>query len=243
VKAAIRVRLIAAGLRVDMGSESQDRRDDAVLTVDYREERGQQVTLDIYGTEVTSQFILEHPERGRLLALTIRESPHYGRLSTLPYVDVIQQFETNPYFYFLGDIVLGAMVGQEAASSLVAAVARYADSHASRPSGTDQYPEAAETLPSFEPQYELQALARAIEEVARLKQRGSAPILTKLLTHPDWRVRLHAVRGIETLGAVESTPILSEIARHDSDGDVRQAAQHALAQLERTDAPADTRLP
>src|SRR5438046_566670 len=105
--AAIRLRLAEAGLQTASSSESGP-----TLLVDYREERGQQVTLDIYGTEVTCRMTLMHPQRGELLSLTIQESPGYGSLSTLPYVDVIHRLETNPYFYFLGEVIQGALVGR-----------------------------------------------------------------------------------------------------------------------------------
>jgi hypothetical protein len=232
LKAAVRQRLIAAGLQVNMGGETaSEQHDEAVLTVDYREERGQQVTLDIYGTEVTAQIVLEHPQRGRLLALSIKESPSYGPLSTLPYIDVIQQFETNPSIYFLGDLVRGALEGQEPAAALLAAVTRHADLDAARPTRSQAYPEASESLPSFEPQYEQRAISRAIQDLTRLKQQGAAKLFTKLLTHPDWHIRLQAVLALEGMGAVESPSVLAELARHDPESEVREAARQTLDQL------------
>jgi hypothetical protein len=156
--AAIRNRLAAAGLHTAPVSESEiaPAAPPVMLQVIYREERGKQVTLDIYGTEVTCDLVLT--QLGELLHLTITETPTYGSLSTLPYVDVIHRLETNPYFYFLGDLVQGALQGRTPAASLLIAVARQVELPA--PAVTDALPESVDALPTFGPHYQLEALGR-----------------------------------------------------------------------------------
>jgi hypothetical protein len=235
----IRRKLTDAGLQVVQDGEGTDA---LRLIVDYREERGRQVTLDIYGTEVTCRLSLEHPQRGRLLSLTITESPGYETLSTLPYVDVIQRLETNPYFFFLGEIIRGSNRGMDAASSLVQGLAE----HAARDAGLANSPdsEAASTLPSFEPQYRTRAMERAVEELARLNEARARPLLVQLLSHPDWRVRLRAVLALDSLrdaGGVgdlgEAMVALREVAQHDGHADVREAARRMLSRSEPTRHP------
>jgi hypothetical protein len=238
----IRRKLTDAGLQVVPAGEGTEA---LRLIVDYREERGRQVSLDIYGTEVTCRLSLEHPQRGRLLSLTMTESPGYGTLSTLPYVDVIQRLETNPYFFFLAEIVRGSISGMDAAGSLVQGLAERAAQDAGRVSSSD--PEAATTLPSFEPQYQTRAMERAVEELARLNDTRARPLLVRLLSHSDWRLRLRAVLALDSLetgdvrgaGEVggEVMVALQEVARHDRHADVREAARRMLARTESVGRP------
>jgi hypothetical protein len=234
VAAAIRTRLAHAGVQVappaDPEAQTVPVSPGLTLKVDYREARGQQVSLDIYGTEVTCTIVLMHAEDGTLLHLTITEAPSYGSLSTLPYVDVIHRLETHPYFYFLGYLVQGAIGGRTPAASLLTAVMRQVEG--SPPAGTDPSPDALDVLPTFGPHYELEALGRAIEELARLKEPGTVPVITTLLVHPDWRIRIRAVLALETLG-VKDSPALMEVAQRDRDHEVRQAAQRVLSRSQR----------
>lgn len=75
------------------------------LRVDYREVRGKQYRFDVYGTDITCVIRLEHPELGSLLDMTIRESSATLESGTPPYLEALERFQTNPYFYFLGDLV------------------------------------------------------------------------------------------------------------------------------------------
>ena len=235
LNAAIRLRLLAAGLQVNMGASGDT--SEAVLRVDYREERGKQVTLDIYGTEITTQLVLDHPQHGRLMALTIKEAPSYGDLSTLPYVDVIQQLETNPYFYFLGYIVRGALNGRDPAASLLFALDQHAAHRTTHVPGPETSAEASQTLPSFEPQYEQEAVAKAIQELATRKQPGAGNVFMKLLADQDWHVRVDAIHALERVQAVEAARALAHLATNDPAGEVRQAAQHTLRQFEGSPTP------
>jgi hypothetical protein len=141
---SVRMKLARAGIAM----APPEGRAEAVLSVDYREERAEQVTLDIYGTELHCELRLEQADGAELFALMIKETPAYGDLSTLPYVDVVQRLETNPYFYFLGELVTGALTPQDPTTSLVRVATRYAESAKTLQPSDGPYPAASETLPS-----------------------------------------------------------------------------------------------
>jgi len=98
---SLRMKLHSAGFAV-----VQNRTDphDLMLKVEYREERGRQFRIDLYETDIAFVASLEHPTEGELLRLTIRESSGVTESTNAPYLEVLRKFETNPYFYFLGDI-------------------------------------------------------------------------------------------------------------------------------------------
>jgi hypothetical protein len=165
------------------------------LKVEYREERGRQFRIDLYGTDITCAITLEHEQQGQLVQVTIRESPTYADRDTGPYIEVLHRFETNPYYYFLGDIVKGRVVSRlDVNGSLVRGLERLVETE-SRLTSADA--EAASnpgnTLPASDVLLARQALDNAILEVGRLRDARAIPVLTKLLAHQDRQIRLSSV--------------------------------------------------
>jgi len=98
------MKLTSAGYTVTRDPESPH---ELLLRVEYREDRGKPIAFILSGTEITCHKVLEHPEQGRLISMSIQESPQYAELVTVPSVEVVEQFRANPYFYFLGDLIRG----------------------------------------------------------------------------------------------------------------------------------------
>src|SRR5439155_12274867 len=150
---SVRMKLQSAGFAV---VQNQTDPHDLTLKVEYREERASQFRIDLYATDITLVASLEHPTEGQLLRLTIRESSGLNEMGNAPYIQVLQRLETNPYFYFLGDIIRGHVVSRlDMTGALIEGLERIEAKDQSilmSPLG-DQLPAAESTLPTFESHY------------------------------------------------------------------------------------------
>ncbi len=230
---SLKMKLGAAGFAV---VPTQADPHELTVKVEYREERGRQFRIDLYGTDITCTITLEHAQRGQLLKLTIRESPTYADRDTGPYIEVLHRFETNPYFYFLGDLVKGrAASGLDVNGSLVQGLERLIEHEPHQTSSaaeTDSNP--ANPLLASDVLFARQARNNAIIELGRLKDPKALPVLTKLLEHGDRQVRLLAVGALGSIHSPEAKPAIEAVARHDGDNEVRAAAEAVLASLANT---------
>ena len=68
-----------------------------------------------------------HRTAGPLLEITVIETSHPTISGTPPYLDTLQNFQTNPYYYFLGDIIWGwVQEDVDVAGELIRAIQRMA---------------------------------------------------------------------------------------------------------------------
>lgn len=225
---SLKMKLESAGFAV---VENRTDPHELTLKVEYREERGRQFRIDLYGTDITCAITLEHEQQGQLVQVTIRESPTYADRDTGPYIEVLHRFETNPYYYFLGDIVKGRVVSRlDVNGSLVRGLERLVETE-SRLTSADA--EAASnpgnTLPASDVLLARQALDNAILEVGRLRDARAIPVLTKLLAHQDRQIRLSSVAAHGAIRSAASRPTLARVAQYDRDKEVRAAAAAVLA--------------
>lgn len=226
VAPAIRVKLATAGFTV---VPSQTDPHDLTLQVAYREERGKQFRFDTYGTRVTCTFLLQPPSGKTLLDLTIREESSDYDFGTAPYLEALEKFETNPYFYFLGEIVKGRVYEKaDATDILIQGLSRMVQAEPRRdgpaPTGGDYSLAQSETV------YSLLARENTIKELGRLKDVRAIPVLTSLLTHSSPQVRLMAIEALQGMRwSAEARSGLERLATQDPDRDVQQAATHVLA--------------
>ncbi|WP_447971998.1 HEAT repeat domain-containing protein [Nitrospira sp. Kam-Ns4a] len=230
VMPSVRAKLRAAGFTV---VQSEGEPHDLTLKVAYREERGRQFRADLYETDIRCAISLTHPTLGVLLLVRIEESSNDEGLTNAPYVDVLHKVESNPYFYFLGDLIKGFLATRrDAGATLIAGAERLGDDEDLR-----QYPHvdtAAETgdmLSGPELLYGAQALARTARELGVLREARAVPVLAKLLEHPDYRVRLSAATALGQLQSPAARTSLERAAAHDRDRTVRAAAAEALSRL------------
>ena len=226
---SVRMKLQSAGFAV---VQNQTDPHDLTLKVEYREERGSQFRIDLYATDISLVASLEHPTEGQLLRLTIRESSGLNEMGNAPYLQVLQRLETNPYFYFLGDIIRGHVVSRlDMTGALIEGLERIEAKDQSilmSPLG-DQLPAAESTLPTFESHYARLAREKTIHELGRLQDPRAVPVLVTLLEHPDPGVRLASVRALQSMREVKSLSAFERLAEKDSDHEVRAAAKAALA--------------
>jgi len=201
---------------------------DLTLRVEYHEKRGQQFRVDMYGTNITCLIGLEHVSLGPLLRMTIRESSTYPGTGTPPYLEVLEKFEANPYYYFLGDVVQGRVVSRlDTTGGLIQGLQRVVppDSPADDDRGFEHSLLATETL------YAMLARENTIHEFGQLKDARAVPVLTSQLRHSRRQVRLLALEALGAIQAAESRPAIERVAQDDKDEAVREAAAAVLGSL------------
>ncbi len=228
---SLKIKLASAGFAV---TEAPDDPHDLTLRVEYREERGAPISHNLFGTELTCILLLDHPQQGRLLSTTIHESPAYAGLVTAPYVEVVEKFQTNPYFYFLGDLIRGRIdAGLDTTGGLIQALDRQIDRQRHTRPGTplDTLESPSETFSDLDLHYAALALENAVEELGRLKDGRALDLLKELMFHPDSRTRLRAVLALGEFDAPSLVPAMARVVLGDSDVGVRNAAKAVLAKL------------
>lgn len=226
----LRTSLASAGFTV-VRNEAESH--DLTLKVDYREERGEQYKFDMYGTNITCVVRLEHPEFGSLLDMTIRESSANPESGTPPYLETLERFQTNPYFYFLGPFVRASITSRlDRTAVLLESLERLIDNEHRRsdPHALDQGHGMLEMVHG-ETLYPQLVRENTILELGRLKDPKAVPLLTTLLGHGNRQVRLLSVHALGAIQADEARPAIERVAHQDGDAEVRQAAAAALAGL------------
>jgi len=228
VAPSLRTSLASAGFTVVRNSTDSH---DLTLKVDYREERGKQYKIDMYGTDITCLIRLEQPELGSLLDMTIRESSANPESGTPPYLETLERFQTNPYFYFVGDFVKARVSTRlNQTEVLLQSLQRLMQNE---PARGDQ-PENVHAFLPGDMIYPLMVRDNTIQELGRLKDRLAVPFLTTLLGHNDRQVRLLSVHALGAIQADEARPAIERVAQQDGDREVRQAAAAVLASLPHT---------
>lgn len=233
---SLRMKLISAGFAVTQDPESPH---DLTLKVDYREEKGKQITFSLSGTEITCVMILDSPQLGRVVFPTIHVFPSYTGMVTAPYVEVVEKFQTSPYFYYLGDLVRGQVDGYlDSTGALIKAVDRHFDRERHPPAVTpfDTLESPAETFPDVDLLFSGSAQENAVEELGRLKDARAIGLLEQLMFHPERGTRLRAVLALGEFDAPTVAPAMMRIVQTESDTDVRNAAAAALTRLSEKNA-------
>ena len=237
VAPSLRTSLASAGFTVVRNSTESH---DLTMKVDYAEKRGEQYKFDMYGTDITCVIQLGHPELGSLLDMTIRESSANPESGTPPYLETLERFQTNPYFYFLGQFVRASITSRpDRTGVLLQSLQRLIDNEHRRTDmhAPDQGDGMLETVHG-ETLYPQLVRENTIRELGRLKDPQAVPLLTTLLGHGNRQVRLLSVRALGAIRADEARPAIERLAQQDGDREVRQAAAAALAGL-----PGSTKVP
>ena len=86
---------------------------DLILRVDYEERRGHAFAVNRYGTIIEGTFQVVHQAEGPLFAIHVIENSEPSVMGTPPYLDVLHNFLSNPYYHFLGEIVRGEIQGSQ----------------------------------------------------------------------------------------------------------------------------------
>lgn len=228
---SLRMKLAAAGFGI---APDETAPHDLILKVKYREERGRAIRFGLDGTEIICAVRLEDPRGATIAEMTIQEFPPDDPSVTAPYTDVVNKLETDPYYYFLGEILKGRVQSDlDITGSLIAAFAQMAESDKPQyGSMKGPSPNPADTLPPPEVLYVREVRANTVRELVRLKDPRAVPVLTRLFTHTDWEVRRLAVDALGVMRAREARSAIERVAADDQEKRVRDAATAALATLQ-----------
>ena len=228
---AIRLKLTSAGLRVtDDPATSYD----ATLKVEYREVRGKQIAVNLFGTDITCNVLLKEPQNEQTLSLKIHESPSYIDLVNAPYVEVVEKLQANPYFYFLGDIVRERMQTRiDTTGALIRALDQQFDRelHPQPVTPLDTLVSPGETFPDLDIVYSAAAQQNTIDELGRLKDSRAVRLLEGLTSHPNRITRLHAVVALGQFDDPSIVSVITGVTENDRDAAVRNAATEVLTKL------------
>ena len=230
---ALRTKLTSAGFLV---TQERDQPHEMNVTVQYHEAKGRSVAVNLFGTHITCRIILYQPQRERRLVLNIHESPSYRDLVNAPYVEVVEQLEANPYFYFLGEITrLWIDTSVDRTGALIQALDRQVQRQLHPPEVTplDTLVSPAETFPDLNVHFAVSAQHNTIDELGRLKDTRAIDLLERLTVHPDSRTRLRAVVALGQFDSGSIVPVMTRVVEKDHNAEVRNAAASVLTKFSR----------
>ena len=227
VEGSMRKKLAATGFKVIRSPESPHQLTFQVL---YKEEKGEQYDINSYGTVILGTFTLVDSLRGEPWELKISESSINSISGTPPYLDALDKFQTNPYYFFVGEILRGKVEkGLDPRGGLIYALELVlSDENAKgwrsgtigRDAGSHLH-----TMDSDRVFYKNRAIRRAIDDCVEASDRRIIPVLSQLLTHPDSAVRIRTIEALGIFEVEESRSRLLQMAKNDPDIQVREMAK------------------
>jgi hypothetical protein len=224
----LRLKLVKAGLGVIQDPAAPH---DATLEVKYREERGRQISVNSFGTDITFMVRLHDEQEQHPLSLVIHESPSYADLVNAPYVEVVEKLQANPYFYFIGDIVHERMqTHADTTGALILALERHYDHelHPQPVTPLDTLVSPGETFPDLDALFSAAAQQNAIDELGRLKDSRAINLLERLTSHANHLTRLRAVVALAQFDDPSIASVMTRVIQTDRDAEVREAAAGVL---------------
>lgn len=204
------------------------------LTGSYEETRGRQFGINRYGTVLTGTFRIEHHEKGPLFEITVQERATLTPLGTLPYLDSLHNFLTNPYYHYLGEIVDGQVHRNQDAHRVFLKELRAKAARVVAPSVSDNpdwIPEGIHSMQQAHTLYEPVAARRAIGEFVQADDDRIVGILPDLLNHPDVYVKVRSVQAFGDFGVMGALPLLRDLEKNAKEVEVRNAASATIARL------------
>ena len=232
--ADIRTKLIAVGFEI---VREKNQPHALTLTGSYEETRGRQFGINRYGTVLTGTFRIEHHEKGPLFEITIQEKAMLTPSGTLPYLDSLHNFLTNPYYHFLGEIVDGQIHRNQDAHRVFLKELRAKVAHEALPKvsdNSDWLPEGIHSMQQAHTLYEPVAARRTIEEFVQADDDRLVGILPDLLNHPDVYVKVRSVEAFGDFRVTEALPLLRNLEKNAKEVEVRNAASATISRLTET---------
>ena len=232
--ADIRTKLIAVGFEI---VREKNQPHALTLTGSYEETRGRQFGINRYGTVLSGTFRIEHHEKGQLFEITVQEKATLTPSGTLPYLDSLHNFLTNPYYHYLGEIIDGQVHRSQDAhrvflKELRAKVVREAGPRVS--DNPDWIPEGIHSMQQAHTLYEPVAARRTIEEFVQAKDERIVDILPALLNHSDVYVKVRSVEAFGDFGVTDALPLLRDLEKSAKEVEVRNAASATISRLTKT---------
>ena len=232
--ADIRAKLIAVGFEI---VREKNQPHALTLTGSYEETRGRQFGINRYGTVLTGKFRIEHHEKGPLLEITIQERAELTPSGTLPYLDSLHNFLTNPYYHYLGEIVDGQIHRNQDAHRVFLKELRAKVAHEAVPEASensDWLPEGIHSMQQAHTLYEPVAARRTIGEFVQEEDRSIVDLLPDLLKHPDVYVKVRSIEAFGDFSVTEALPLLRDLEENAKEVEVRHAASATIARLTKT---------
>ena len=229
--ADIRAKLIAVGFEI---VREKNQPHALTLTGSYEETRGRQFGINRYGTVLTGTFRIEHHEKGPLFEITIQERAELTPSGTLPYLDSLHNFLTNPYYHFLGEIVDGQIHRNQDAHRVFLKELRAKVAHEAVPEvsdNSDWLPEGIHSMQQAHTLYEPVAARRTIEEFVRAEDDRIVGILPDLLNHTDVYVKVRSIEAFGDFSVTEALPLLRGLEENAKEVEVRHAASATISRL------------
>ena len=219
----IRSRLKAAGFTiVPQKSEPHD----ISVNVRYEERQGRQYRVDRYGTDIRCEIDVDGTV-GPVVHLTLVSSSGPANSGTAPYLEALEDFQTNPYYYFVGELIRARITGSASLAEVLIQGTQTLLAEYLEQEQIDQ----GHGMTFGETVYPSLVLEKSVRELGRLKEVRAAELLTALLTRPDRRLRLASIEALRELPADVSRVTLERAAREDGDREVRAMAAAALVDL------------
>ncbi|RMH02862.1 MAG: HEAT repeat domain-containing protein [Nitrospirae bacterium] len=214
----VKIKLKEAGFHVVMDPQLPH---DAVMTVVYQERPSGQFRILEEATAVRVDVRLIREGQGVLYARTIVANPSPVPVGGL-YWGTIHNLESDPYFFYLGELVKGWVDTRADAVTVLMAMLR-------RPYRAEgSFPEESHGEAT------LRKLARqhAIEELGRVNIPATRELLWELATRAIPEERRVAVTVLGNIGDSTFLPKLRTIAETDRNPAVQAAARAAIARIQ-----------
>lgn len=229
--ADIRAKLIAVGFEI---VRKKTHPHALTLTGSYEETRGRQFGINRYGTVLTGAFRIEHHEKGPLFEITLQERATLTPSGTLPYLDSLHNFLTNPYYHFLGEIVDGQVHRNQDAHAVFLEELHANLAHDIVPQLSDNpewIPEGIHSMQQAHTLYEPVATRRTIREFVQAEDNSIVNLLPDLLNHSDVYVKVRSVQAFGDFGLTEALPLLRDLEKNAKEVEVRNAASATILRL------------
>lgn len=229
IEASIRVNFAASGLTVVRNKEDHH---EVTLFVDYKEIKGRRLGINSFETIISGAFMLEHHEMGPLLEIRIQESSLPPSPAVPLYLVALERFQTNPYYFFLGDIIREHLdhVG-DVDAILLRSLEQTIENH--EPLDPDQirFTEMGHSTVTEQRFYEPAAIRHTVQKFVRKDDTRIVPILVPLLQYPEKQVQVEAIRALQHFRVGKAVPFLEDLSRETKQLEVQREAQLAIESL------------
>lgn len=203
----------------------QDEPHDAVLLIRYRESAGREYARLEQGTNITCDLALRHSAVGTVQTYRIEATTTWPSPAGSLYWDAVRNFEENPYYYYLGELVKARLSGEDDAGALLARMLK----EPPMPIPTDGAG-AGSQAPGYVVANQ-EARLNAIRELGRMKDRRALETLWYLIAQPHQNERVTAVAAIGEIGDPASLDRLGQLSEAETDPRMRSAIQAAMSRI------------
>jgi len=232
VEGAVRLALGSAGFEVVRKNNEPHA---LTVSLEYTETKGEPYAINQFGTDIAGRFIVSHHEYGPLFQIYIQESTHPKVSGTPPYLDTLYNFQANPYYYFLGEIVWAkTQYDREVHTVFILALRKILDN--SREETIHRMEAGHQPAMDFSQPFSRKvfapmAIRRVIDEFVFTHDQSIVPLLMDFLNFPDQTVRVRSIEALGELQVMTALPHLHRLLEMGPEIVVQEAAQKTIQQL------------